>query len=140
MIYCTDEQTLLRFLRKIDYTLPVPLSARTDLVDFARNILDIGYVLALEEDGELVCAALYYYHFRSETAAYLDLMATIPGHTRRGYASIIMDEMERVAKCDGMTEFHLHTNDENTAALSLYGKRGYVIIDHDPKAHMRKEL
>lgn len=137
---CTDEQKLLRFLKKVDHTLPVPLSARTDLVRFGRNILKNGYVLGIEEDGELVCAALFYYHFQIDSAAYLDLMATLPTHTGRGYAKRVMDAMEQAAARDGMTEFHLHTNDTNTAALSLYGKRGYVVIAHDPKVHMRKML
>lgn len=140
LTYCTDEARLLRFLERIDKTLPVPLSARTDLVRFGKNTLANGYVLGIEEDGELVCAALFYYHFQIDSAAYLDLMATVPTHTGRGYAKRVMDAMEQAAKADGMTEFHLHTNDTNAPALSLYGKRGYEVIAHDPKVHMRKML
>ena len=138
---CTDEARLLRFLEKIDNSLPVPLSARVDLVKFAHNNLERGYVFAIEDEcGELACAAIFYYHFREETAAYLDLMATVSDYAGRGYATAVMDAMEESAKNDGMTEFHLHTNDTNSAALSLYGKRGYKIIAHDPKVHMKKVL
>ena len=141
IVRCVDEARLLRFLREIDNTLPVPLSARVDLVDFARKSLEKGYVLGIEdEEGELACATLFYYHFRTETAAYLNLMATAPAYTGRGYAKAVMDAMEEAARKDGMTEFHLHTNDTNVAALSLYGKRGYEIIAHDPKVHMKKNL
>lgn len=135
-----DEQQILSFLREIDQTLPVSLSSRTDLGRFARNILQNGYVLGIEENGRIVCAALYYYRFQVDHAAYLDLMATVPDCCGRGYAKRVMDEMEKNAKADGMTEFHLHTNDTNAAALSLYGKRGYTVIAHDPKVHMKKEL
>lgn len=141
VVRCTDEARLLRFLKKIDNTLPVALSARVDLVEFARENLGRGYVFAIEdEEGELACAAIFYYHFLSETEAYLDLMATVPAYSGRGYAKAVMDAMEAAAKRDGMRAFHLHTNDTNTAALSLYEKRGYKIIAHDPKVHMKKEL
>ena len=141
IIRCTDEERVLRFLNKIDKTLPVALSARVDLVEFARENLERGYVFAIEdEEGELACAAIFYYHFLTENEAYLDLMATVPGYGGRGYATAVMDAMENTAKKDGMVAFHLHTNDTNTAALSLYGKRGYRIIAHDPKVHMKKEL
>ena len=141
IVRCTDEARLFRFLERIDKTLPVALSTRVDLLDFARRNLERGYVFAIEdEEGELACAAIFYYHFRKETNAYLDLMATVPAYCGRGYAKAVMDAMEAAAKCNGMTEFHLHTNDTNTAALSLYGKRGYRVIAHDPKVHMKKDL
>lgn len=137
---CTNEEALLNFLRKIDKTLPVSLSERVDLVEFARNNLARGYVYTIEANGEIVCAAIFYYHFLTETAAYLDLLATVPGYSGRGYASQVMDAIEAAAKQAGMTEFHLHTNDTNKAALSLYGKRGYEIIKTEPKIQMRKYL
>jgi len=138
---CRDGEKLLRFIEKIDKTLPVPLSARVDIAEFAKRNLERGFVLAIEDDfGELACAAIFYYNFRSDEAAYLDLMATSPEYYGRGYAKAVMDAMENMARRDGMTEFHLHTNDTNKAALSLYGKRGYEIIAHDPKVHMKKNL
>lgn len=141
VIRCTDEARLLRFLEAIDTTLPVPLSARVDLLSFLRVNLERGYAFAIEDEtGELACAAIFYYHFRKENAAYLDLMATVPAYCGRGYARAVMDAMEAAAKRDGMSEFHLHTNDTNIAAIALYEKRGYRTIDRDPKLHMKKDL
>lgn len=137
---CKSEEALLEFLHKIDETLPVSLSSRVDLVEFARKNLERGYVFVIEEDGAIVCAALFYYQFLTETAAYLDLLATVPGYNGRGYANRIMDAIEAAAEQVGMTEFHLHTNDTNKAALSLYSKRGYEIIKTEPKIQMRKFL
>ena len=140
IVICKDIDAVMSFLYKIDNTLPVPLSARVDMLKFATGNLERGFVYGIEEDGELVCAAIFYYHFRTETAAYLDLLATVPGYSGRGYASQVMDAIENAARQAGMTEFHLHTNDTNKAALFLYGKRGYEIIKTDPKIQMRKYL
>ena len=49
IIRCTDEERVLRFLNKIDKTLPVALSARVDLVAFARENLERGCVFAIED-------------------------------------------------------------------------------------------
>ena len=137
---CRDEQALLAFLEKIDATLPVPLSARVNLPKYARRNLDRGYVYTIEENGEIACAALFYFHFEGRSAAYLDLLATAPGYGGRGYASRVMDAIEDAARKAGMTEFHLHTNDTNKAAQALYSKRGYEIIKTEPKLQMRKIL
>lgn len=140
VVRCQNEHSLLTFLKRIDTTLPVPLSSRVNLAKYARRNLDRGYVYAIEQDGEIACAALFYYHFEDRTAAYLDLLATAPGYSGRGYATMIMDAMENAAKSAGMTEFHLHTNDTNKAAVSLYTKRGYEVISTEHKLQMRKYL
>ncbi len=140
IVICKDIDAVMTFLHQIDKTLPVPLSQRVDMLEFATNNLERGFVYGIKEDDQLVCAAIFYYHFLTETAAYLDLLATVPGYGGRGYASQVMDAIEDAAKQAGMTEFHLHTNDTNKAALSLYGKRGYEIIKTEPKIQMRKYL
>lgn len=140
IIVCKDLDQIMQFLYRIDKTLPVPLSERVDLQTFASNNLERGFVYGIEEDGALACAAIFYYHFRTENAAYLDLLATVPGYNGKGYASQVMDAIEDAARQAGMTEFHLHTNDTNKAALSLYSKRGYETIKTEPKIQMRKYL
>jgi ribosomal protein S18 acetylase RimI-like enzyme len=136
---CKNAEALLKFLYQIDKTLPVPLSERVDMEKFASDSVQ-NFVYTVEQDGQIVCAALFYFHFLNQPFAYFDLIATVPGYEGRGYARFLMDAAEETAQKAGMTEFHLHTNDTNTAALSLYGKRGYEIIAHDPKVHMKKEL
>ena len=140
IVICKDIDKVMSFLYKIDNTLPVSLSSRVDLRKFATGNLERGFVYGIEEDGELACAAIFYYHFLTDTAAYLDLLATVPGYGGRGYATQVMDAIEDAARKAGMTEFHLHTNDTNKAALSLYSKRGYEIIKTEPKIQMRKYL
>ena len=137
---CRNKAQLLTFLREIDHSLPVPLSARVDLDAYATGRLNNGLIFAINDGEKIAAAALFYYHFRTENAAYLDLLATAPGYYGRGYAGQLLDAMHRQAKTDGMTEIHLHTNDVNHAAISLYTKHGYEEIARDPKVHMRKIL
>lgn len=137
---CTDLDAILTFLAKIDDTLPVPLSKRVDLRKFAQQNLSRGYIFGIEVEGVIVCAAFFYYHFQDMPYAYFDLLATVPGHYGHGYAGKIMDAAEEAARQAGMTQFHLHTNDTNKVAVTMYQKRGYEVIDTEHKLHMRKML
>jgi len=86
---CRDPQTVLEFLRKVDYTLPVPLSARVDLEKFARSSAE-GLVYGICRDGQLESAALVIYGYLNKPFAYLNLLATVPGCEGKGYAGILL--------------------------------------------------
>ena len=137
---CTDKDAVLAYLKKIDYTLPVPLSARVDLLKFAMHAVEKGLTFTVEENGEIACAILFYYGYPTAHDAYLDLIATVPGYEGRGYARLLLDAAEERAIKDGMTGFHLHVNATNPRALSLYERRGYKIVEREPKIHMAKDL
>ena len=140
VIVCTDVEKVYDFLLRIDKTLPVPLSERVNLSKFAAKAVERSIVYAIEDQNRLVAAALFYYNFQNQTYAYLDLLATAPGYAGRGYARALMDAIENAARDAGMTEFHLHTNDTNQAAVALYTKRGYEVISTEHKLQMRKIL
>ena len=136
---CTDADALYAFLCKIDNSLPVPLSQRVNLKKFAARAVE-RIVYTIEDNGEVVSAALFYYDFLDQSFAYFDLLGTVPGYEGRGYARILMDAAEESARNAGMTEFHLHTNASNEKAVGVYSRRGYEIIETEPKLHMAKKL
>ena len=51
-----------------------------------------------------------------------------------------MQAAEDLVRTEGMTRMHLHTNIENVVAHTMYKKRGYEIIETEPKLHMVKDL
>ena len=140
VIACTDVEKVYDFLLRIDQTLPVPLSERVNLTKFATKAVERSIVYAIEDQSQLAAAAIFYYNFRGQPYAYLDLIGTAPGYSGRGYAKAIMDAIEDAARKAEMTEFHLHTNDTNHAAVALYTKRGYEVISTEHKLQMRKVL
>lgn len=140
VVRCEDYDALMTFLRRIDKTLPVSLSERVDLDMFLRNDLQNGLIFAVMDGEAVAAAAFFYYYFQGRTAAYLNLLATVPGYYGKGYARVLMDAIEAAARENGMTEFHLHTNATNQKAVSLYAGRGYEITATEPKLHMVKML
>ena len=139
IVLCRDMQMVLKFLRKVDRTLPVPLSERVDLEKFARSSVE-KTVHAIVLEGDILSAALVVYGFQDRPSAYLNLLATVPGCEGRGYAGQLMDAAEAAAREAGMTEFHLHTNAVNTRAAGFYERRGYRVLETQPKLHMAKQL
>jgi len=139
LILCRDIPMILDFLRKVDRTLPVPLSERVDLEEFARSSAE-NPVYAVAENGVILSAALVIYGFQDRSFAYLNLLATVPGCEGQGYAGQLMDTAEAAARNAGMTQFHLHTNAVNTRAVGFYERRGYQILETQPKLHMAKTL
>ena len=136
---CRDPLILLDFFRKVDTTLPVPLSQRINLEAFAHSSVE-GTVHCICREGQLESAALVIYGYLDKPFAYLNLLATVPGCEGRGFGSFLLNKAEEAARKAGMIEFHLHTNAVNRRAVSLYERKGYRILEREPKLHMAKTL
>ena len=57
---------------------------------------------------------------------YVDALATAPGFRRRGVASALLEEAERLAAATGLAGVALDTGIENRAARSLYERAGFT--------------
>lgn len=136
---CRDSEVLLDFLYAVDNTLPVPLSQRIDMEAFAQKSAQ-SPVYTVTENGRIVSAALVIYGYLEQPYAYLNLLATVPGYEGRGYARTLMGAAEEDARKVGMTHFYLHTNASNARAVRFYERRGYRILETEPKLHMAKPL
>jgi ribosomal-protein-alanine N-acetyltransferase len=67
---------------------------------------------------------------RRENQLLLVKMAVHPDHRRRGHAGLLLREVERLARRDpAITHVRLHVRESNAAALALYLKHGYRVIE-----------
>lgn len=137
---CNDRMKLCTFLRQIDQQLPTSLSDRVSLDVFSEKVLSFGQVLAIEEAGCIVSAALFYCNDSVTHKAYLTLLGTLTYSKGKGYARQVMLAMESYVKECGMKEIHLDTDITNTAAICFYSKLGYQVSEVNDKVHMWKEL
>jgi ribosomal protein S18 acetylase RimI-like enzyme len=63
---------------------------------------------------------------------YVDALATAPEHRRRGVASALLREAERIAAAAGLRAIALDTPDTNEAALRLYEGAGFRVDEVVP--------
>ena len=57
---------------------------------------------------------------------YVDALATAPEHRRRGVATALLEDAERLARGDGLKGVALDTGIENRAARALYERYGFT--------------
>jgi ribosomal-protein-alanine N-acetyltransferase len=75
----------------------------------------VGYLVTKREDnGTLLLAK----------------MAVHPDQRRKGYGTLLLDEIERIARRDpSVVRLALHVRESNTAAFKLYLMRGFKLVE-----------
>ena len=137
---CNDVKKLKTFLGEIDSCLPVSLSERVDLSKYAEKVISSGKVLCIEKADKIVASSMFYCNDTKSKKGYLTLLGTLPEHEGKGYARVLMEEMEEFSRTSGISTMHLDTDCSNTKAVAFYSKCGYIIEKVDKKIHMMKEL
>ncbi len=95
--------------------VPPPWSART----FADFQAMAGVSLIAQDHGFALIRTIL-------DEAELLTIAVHPDHQGKGIATILMQDLTDAAKADGATALHLEVAATNVAAVSLYGKSGFV--------------
>jgi ribosomal protein S18 acetylase RimI-like enzyme len=67
-------------------------------------------------------------------AFYVDALATDPAFRRRGAASALLAEAERVARTRGLPAVALDTTEDNADARALYAREGFDEVAYRPAA------
>jgi ribosomal protein S18 acetylase RimI-like enzyme len=63
---------------------------------------------------------------------YIDALATVSYHRRRGVASALLEEAVKLAKAAGLRAVALDTAVTNDGAQALYERSGFVVTDRRP--------
>ncbi|ADL19038.1 N-terminal acetyltransferase [Acidilobus saccharovorans 345-15] len=82
-----------------------------------------SFMIVAEEDGEVAGYALGYVEGRG--VGHLASLAVRPAFRRRGIASALLAEAERVLKGEGAVAVKLEVRETNYPAINLYLKFGY---------------
>lgn len=107
-------------LLEIEKYFPNPWPMEAFFLEFEG---EFNKTIALEIDGKLVS-----YMFYSEYIDEINInhFAVHPKYRRRGYASMIMEEL--ISKMNKKQIIYLEVNTKNIAAINLYKKYGLEII------------
>jgi GNAT superfamily N-acetyltransferase len=92
-----------------------------------------GYTLLyIEEDGKAVSFAGFVkgYKLHRGNYIYIDDLNTLPGYRKKGYASLLMDEIEAVGKKENAKEIHLDSGVQRHDAHRFYLSRKFIISSH----------
>jgi ribosomal protein S18 acetylase RimI-like enzyme len=105
---------------------------RVSRAQFRRHLVsESAFVLVAEERGRLLGAALLFFR-RGAQAARLYSIAIAQAARGQGLGAALLDAAEREARKRGRRAMRLEVRTDNTPALALYEKRGYVRRRREP--------
>ncbi len=107
-----------------DYLVDIDGDER-DFFAFYNNVQLDNVLVVYENNIAVGCGAFKKY---DNTTAEIKRMFVHPDQRGKGFASLILQELENWAKEQGFTSFILETSPKLTSAIALYKKTGYHLI------------
>jgi [ribosomal protein S18]-alanine N-acetyltransferase len=116
-----DEPEVRRFDEAFDQPVDGELTARFLADD--RHHLVVAYA-----DGEPAgfVSATEIFHPDKPTELFLNELAVLPAHRRKGAATSLLEELKHLAKEHGCVSIWVLTDEDNEAAVASYRKAGGV--------------
>ena len=122
---------ILTLLNTFNSVYTSPLSERVGLLDTSAEKLHryAKVITANNEFGNICGFAAYYKNKPDTKLAYLTQLAVAPEHRKKGIAGLLLNSFESDICTSGFERARLEVNKENTAAINLYKKYGYKIVE-----------
>ena len=115
-------------VRQLDNELAIIDGDDHDFYHQYNGINDIRYALVCYIKGTPVsCGAIKYF---DEKSMEVKRMYTLPEYRGKGYASLVLDELEIWAKELGFSYCLMETGKRQKEAVALYSKNGYTVISN----------
>lgn len=121
----TDYNKNLAFLQKVDRDFPIPLSSKQNLQEYAQKITEYATICAIEDDGNIIAAAIGYTEHLPEKMAYLAVVATVPDYRGRGLAAKCVKQFITQCQSKQIPAVHLYTAVDNIRAIHMYESMGF---------------
>lgn len=113
-----------KFLRKVDNTFPVALSAKQNLYEYAQKLYDKATLCTECKAGEIISLVAGYTKNTIDNKAYIAVVATLPEEQGNGFASKLIQEFIEKSKEEGLYTIHLYSASQS--AIELYQKLGFT--------------
>lgn len=126
---------LLEFLVAVDKLYPTSLSLKVSLPKYAKKLHENATICFHEEDGKIVGVVAGYTENTINNAAFVSMVGVLPEYQRKGIAEELVKEFIDRANHKRLDFVHLYAVKENTPAVKLYKKLGFVewYFENDPR-------
>lgn len=113
-------------MKKVERLFPIPLSEREHLTVLASKFEKSGTISCIQENGEMIALCAGYTNDKKNQLGYISVVASLPEYANKGYGKIVVQGFIEKAKNAGMRAIHLYTDKDNSSALNMYEKLGFV--------------
>ncbi|MDO8310644.1 MAG: GNAT family N-acetyltransferase [Sideroxyarcus sp.] len=121
-----SEAEIAEHLLKSDADFVPPLSGRVEISGYARKIASKAMRFEAWSGGALVGLVAAYCNDQEKRIAYITSVSVLREWTGKGIAAHLMNQCIKHAKACGMRQISLEVAGDNTSAIKLYEKFGFV--------------
>lgn len=120
----SNDKEFIRLVSALDQMLAVINGEDHSFYNQFNTLTEIrNVILVYEGDTAIACGAFKKF---DDTSCEIKRMFTEPSHRGRGYAGIVVDELEKWARESGYRSVVLETSVKLESAVGLYRKKGYA--------------
>jgi putative acetyltransferase len=120
----SNDKEFIRLVSELDQMLAVINGEDHSFYNQFNTLTEIrNVILVYEGDTAIACGAFKKF---DDTSCEIKRMFTEPSHRGRGYAGIVVDELEKWARESGYRSVVLETSVKLESAVGLYRKKGYA--------------
>lgn len=125
------EDELFIFLQEVDSLFPIKLSDKIDLKELSSKFLSVGTIFSIYDENKLVALLAGYNNDFVNSKAYISVLAVLPKHQGKGYASQLIRDFTKDCKNKNIKRIELFTHKTNENAIKMYKKNGFMIENVD---------
>lgn len=118
---------LAEHLSRCDAAFVPPLSSRVEIIDYAQKIANKATRFEAWLGGTLVGLVAVYCNDQEKRIAYITSVSVLREWTGKGIAARLVGQCVEHAKASGMQRISLEVASDNTHAIKLYEKSGFVV-------------
>ena len=121
-----SEAEIAEHLSRCDADFVPPLSGRVEINGYAQKIASKATRFEAWSGGTLVGMVAAYFDDREKHIAYITSVSILREYMGRGIAAHLMSQCVEHAKALGMRQIGLEVSSDNTPAIRLYEKSGFI--------------
>lgn len=121
-----SEIEIAEHLTRCDTDFVPPLSGRVEINDYVQKIFGKATTFEAWSSGALVGLVATYCNDQEKRIAYITSVSVLKEWTGKSIAACLMSECIKDMKALGMRKISLEVASDNTPAIKLYEKSGFV--------------
>lgn len=124
-----SETQIFEHLSRCDGDFVPPLSGRLSISDYAKKIVSKAIRFEAWADSTLVGLVAAYCNDQQRCIAYITSVSVLKAWTGEGIAAQLMRHCIAHSRTSGMQQISLEVASNNTHAIKLYEKCGFVTVN-----------
>lgn len=124
---------IMTHLHYCDTTFVPMLSERINMQDYAHKIVNNAVRFEAWKDDELIGLSAVYCNDQVKRTAFITNVSVLPTWQGKGIASHLMMNIIEYVNTLGFEYIELEVDERNSAAITLYEKHGFLIMEKEKR-------